>query len=116
MPGAGDLSHKVAFDPPLAISDGYGNEEQGWDLAQRVIVWAAIRYQRGGEAVQGGRRTGRGIYKLRLRQSASARAITTDWRLTDLQTGQTMDIIEVDELTDRSWIWIAAEAQTEVAL
>lgn len=115
-PRLGPMRERLAFDPVLATTDGYGNTEDGWDTDNRVIRQAEVVYRSGGEREAEGRATGRGVYKVRIAQSPAAAAITTDWRMTDLRTSVSYDLIEVDALSDRNWIWLVAETQTGVDL
>ncbi len=112
----GPMRSRLAFDPPKALSpnDGYGNEENGFDTAAAVIRQAEISYQHGGEDVDNGKRTGRGVYRIRIGQSPNAALITADWRGRDLQSSATFDLLEVDALSDPAWIWIKAETLTGV--
>lgn len=106
------MIERLAFDPVKTESDGYGNEENGFDTANAVTRQAEVTYRSGSEAVDQGRRTGRGIYKVRIANSPATAAITPDWRMRNPRTGVTYDIIEVDALSDRRWVWISAETLT----
>jgi hypothetical protein len=104
------LFHQVAFDAPLSSPDGAGGVETDWSAAEDAYSCRAeFIYQRGSEAIEAARLSGRAIIKVKIRQSADARGITTDWRMRDVVNGVVYNIIEVDGGTDRQWIWIVAE-------
>lgn len=105
---AGALRERVAFDAPAHDGDGV---QDGWaDAADATECSAAFVYQRGSEAVDAARLSGRAIYKLRIRQCAAARAITTDWRMRDLRRGTAYQVREVDGITDQRWVYIVVES------
>ena len=102
------LREAVAFDRPTRISGPGGVTESGW--AAGYGCRAEFIYQRGSETVEAARLQGRAIYRVKIRQSVQARAITTDWRMRDTRRDLAFDLIEVDPVTDRRWIYIVAEA------
>lgn len=102
------LREAVAFDRPTQNSGPGGITEDGW--VEEYDCRAAFKYQRGSETVEAARLQGRAIYRVKIRQSVQARAITTDWRMRDLRRELTFDLVEVDAITDRRWIYIVAEA------
>ena len=116
--GAGPMRDRVAFDAPISSPDGRGGVETAWE--EQFERFVEVIYQRGSEGIEGARLSGRSSYKIRLRQSASARQITTDWRLRDLKrtmpdgNGGTKpveyNLREVDAITDRQYIWLVAES------
>jgi len=120
MRGAGGLQERVAFDPPLVAPDGSHGVETGWDTADAVNRRAEFIYQRGSEAVEAARLSGRAIYKIRIRSSAQTRAITTAWRMRDLRRKDQQDkdveynLREVDVITNRQWIYIIIEGGVAV--
>lgn len=109
--GSGGLTERVAFDAPRAETDVYGGTEDGWQPAALALVrWAAFIYQRGEEDVQGDRLTGSSRFKVRIQQSAAARAITTDYRMRDLRRGTAYQLREIDAVTDDQWIYLVVES------
>lgn len=102
------LRERVAFDQPTQTAGPGGVTETGW--FEGYSCRAAFTYQRGSETVEAARLQGRAIYRVKIRQSVQARAITTDWRMRDARSGQVYDLVEVDAITDRRWIYIVAEA------
>ncbi|MBR9764141.1 MAG: head-tail adaptor protein [Rhodobacteraceae bacterium] len=101
------LREAVAFDRPTRLNRPGGVTEMGWEPVYDCR--AEFIYQRGSEAVEAARLQGRGIYKVKIRQSLSAREITTDWRMRDTRRELTFDLVEVDPITDPRWIYIVAE-------
>lgn len=112
--GAGLRRERFAFDPLLTQNDGYGNEQQSWDLDNAVTRRAEVRYMRGAEREVAGLETGNTTFKLRILQSGAARQVTTDWRARLLRTGETFEIVDVDRISDRKFMWISAVLQTGV--
>lgn len=108
----GPMRERLAFDPVKSENDGYGNVENGFDVTASIVRQGEVVYRRGGEAVEDGRRTGTGTYKVRIANSPATAAITTDWRMRNLRTGLSYDLIEVDSLSDRAWVWMVAEVRT----
>lgn len=110
--GAGKLREGVAFDAPVFDADGI---QTGWaDASAATERWAEFIYQRGSESVDAARLSGKAIYKLRIRQSSAARAISTDWRMRDLRRGTEYQLREIDAITDRRWIYIVVESGVAV--
>lgn len=112
------LNESVAFERPVSGNDGYGNKiTSAW--VEEYACRAEFIHSRGNEAVDAARLQGRSIYKIRIRQCDAARAITTDWRMIDerratynggvVQSG-VYNIREIDQITDRQWIFIMAES------
>jgi hypothetical protein len=71
-------------------------------------------YSRGSEAVDAARLQGRSIYKIRIRSSADARAITSAHRMRDVRRSVEYQVREVDPITDRAWVYIVAESGAAV--
>lgn len=116
MAGAGDLRHRVAFDRRTDVADGKGNFQGGF--VEQFQRRAAFIYAGGGESVMAARLEGRGILKVRMRSCSLTRAITQDWQMRDVRSGEfvnnvwtgvTYAIKEVDALTDRLWVYLVVE-------
>ncbi len=106
--GAGDLNWRLRFEAPTFSSDGGGGVHAGF--AARFTCWAGMFNAGGSEAVQAARLEGRSLARLRIRASAAARAVTTDWRAVDTRTGAVWNIREVDDITEaRGFILLAVE-------
>jgi head-tail adaptor len=104
---AGALTERVAFDAPAGVADAFGGSAEGW--VQRRLCWAQWIYGRGDAGVKAAREAGRKAYKVRIRSSADARAITEAWRMRDVRRGTVWSIVEVDAVTDRAWVHITVE-------
>lgn len=119
MSGAGDLTSRLAFDSPTGTDDGFGGTTEGW--SEEFQRSAKMIYQSGDEAVKAARLAGRSIYKIKLRNDSGTRQISTDWRARDVRRGlpsgvpgdtlpgNRWNIVEVDAITDRAWIYIVVE-------
>ena len=107
MTQAGDLRERYAFDQQGPIEMPGGVTAPGW--TQQHACRAQVIYARGSETVEAARLEGRPIYKLRIRQCAAARGITTDARARDLRRGLEYAVIEVDSITDPAWIYLVIE-------
>lgn len=116
MPAVGEMRERVAFEKEVHTPDGHGGQDSVW--TEQFRRDAKMIYQRGSEAVQAARLEGRALFKVRIRSSAAARGITTDWRMIVLREKQVSGgeviaghygITEVDSLTDRAWIWLVVE-------
>lgn len=106
----GTLRERAVFDFPIQRPDGSGGTETAWsELPDSIERPAEYIYQRGDEAVDAGRLEGRAIFKVRIRQSRSALAITPAWRMRDRRQGGVYNIRGVDTITDRDWVYIVVE-------
>lgn len=76
MARAGDLDARVRFDSRAA--DANGDPLGAW--TERFTVWAKVDYQRGSETAVSNRLEGRQPVTIMVRDSASARTITTGFR------------------------------------
>ncbi len=75
---AGALDHRATFQRPIHNRDEDGQLHQGW--ADEFTAWANVRYLRGGEAVMAARMQSHTPAILTIRNSASARQVTSEWR------------------------------------
>lgn len=98
------MRDRVAFDENVGVSDGLGGETTDWQ--QRHECAAEFRHMRGSESVAAGREAGRSSFKVKIRASAASRAITTDYRMRDTRRGHEFEVIDVDAITDRAWVWL----------
>ncbi|MHA7852201.1 head-tail adaptor protein [Roseovarius sp.] len=105
---AGHLSERFAFDAPTSTPDGFGGIETGWE--EQFTRSCEVIYQRGSEAIEAARLTGRSIYKIKLRSDSGTRTITTDWRARDARRGTEYNVREVDAITDRAWVYLVVES------
>ena len=117
--GAAALSERVAFDEPTGGADPFGGAVAAW--TERHVCAAEWLYGRGDEQVQAARNAGRKAYKLRIRSSSVARSITEAYRLRDVRRGLPLgvqgdtlpgnrwNIVEIDAVTDRHFIYLTVE-------
>jgi head-tail adaptor len=115
--GAGSLRYRMTFAERDSTEDEYGNASSGW--VDRFTVSANITAKVGGEAVDAARLTGRQPVILTVRRSADTRAITTDWKATELESGREFNIrTAIDPFIGDSghglWIEMLAEAGVAV--
>lgn len=115
MSKAAHLRERVAFDRPTRTPDGYGGQVGGWSVApESHECRAELIYSRGSETVEAARLAGRSVYKVRIRQCAAAREITSNWRMRDLRRGVRYNVREVDAVTDRAWVFLVVESGVAV--
>ena len=108
MVGAGDLREAVAYDEPVTDPAAPpGVTRPIW--TERHACRAQFIYARGSEVVEAARLQGRPIFKVRIRQCAAARSITTGWQMRDTRRGVKYSIREVDAITDRRWVYLVVE-------
>ena len=88
-PTAGNQFHLVAFDRRTEVADDYGNTVGQW--AEQFQTRAEYVHKSGSETVIAARLQGRHTQIIRVRASAAARAVTTDWRVRDVRNGQFID-------------------------
>jgi head-tail adaptor len=109
--GSGDLQHRVSFAKRMPVDDGYGNTKG--EFQEQFSVAAAFRSRGGSEAVVAARLEGRNILGIYLRSSAQTRQIASDWRMTDVRTGDIYAVKIADSVTDRKWVYL--EVSTGIA-
>lgn len=114
-----DLQGRYAFDMPETVELPGGVTRTVW--AELHNCRAQVIYARGSEVIEAARLEGRPIYKLKIRQCADARKITTDGRARDIRRGlpsgegadplpgSRYSIREVDSITSRQWIYVVIE-------
>lgn len=104
---AARLDERVAFDAPSGAKDAFGGTSETFTPGDPVA--AQIIYQNGDEAVQAARLAGRQVFKVKVRSSAATRAVTTDYRMRDVRRGDVYNILDVDKITDRAFVWLQIE-------
>lgn len=102
------LPDAVAFDEPADSVGSGGKVTTTW--GQRHACRAQFIYARGSEAVEAARRDGRSVYKVKIRTCTAARQIKQSWRMRDTRRGVSYNVIEVDAITDREWIYLVVES------
>lgn len=107
--GAGELVELVAFDRREAVDDGYGNTVAG-PFAEQYRCRAAFIQLRGSEPVMAARLESRQTMVVRIRISAEARAIGTDWQMRDVHhDDEAYNIRTITEDASRAWIDLLVE-------
>ena len=105
---AGPLQERVAFDMPTLVADGRGGNERTFSEEYRCA--AHFKYVRGREAVDAGGLTGTAVFKVKIRSCLAALRITADYRMRDVRRGLSYNVIDMDNVTDRDWVWLTVEA------
>lgn len=122
---AGRLTESVAFDEPTGGTDAFGGSTEEW--TERHACRAQWTYGKGDESVQAAREAGRKAYKIKVRSCEASRAITEAYRMRDVRRGLSAgvqgdplpgnrwNILEVDAITDRAWIYLTVEGPSPTA-
>ena len=115
MPDPGQLRERVRFDPRTTqVADDLGNLQAEWDAAQGVTRWACFLMRPGSEAMTEARLAGRQPLTAIVRFDSQTRAITPDWRMTDLRTG-TVYAIQTAADMERTNQWMSFVCEAGVA-
>lgn len=104
------MRDRVEFRLATETADGYGGTREVWPANPDFTAPAEIVFQKGQEEFEAARRDGRARRKMRLLSTTTTRAITTKWRATDALRGTVYNILAVDVVTDRRWIYIDVES------
>jgi SPP1 family predicted phage head-tail adaptor len=106
---AGELRHRLRFEARVTQdTDQYGGAVTDW--AEQFTVAAAVKAKFGGEAVTAARLDGRQPLIVTVRQSSDTRQITTDWRATDIYSGDVLNIRSIADPDDRGqWLEMLTE-------
>lgn len=107
MVRAGQLQEAVAFDENTGGDDGFGGKLESW--TERHTCRAQWVYGKGDESVKAARDGGRKAYKIKVRSCAAARAIAEAYRMRDTRRSEAWNVVEVDAITDRAWVYIVVE-------
>lgn len=105
--GAGALRERVSFAVRGERDDGYGNTQAGW--VEQFQDAASYVHLRGGEGVLAARLENRHPLVLRVRASTRTRAVTADWKVTDVRTGVEYAIKDVTASVDNKWVDLLCE-------
>jgi head-tail adaptor len=106
---AGKLSDRFAFDRRTTASDGAGNFQDAWVQSHGPVATELI-YMKGGESVIASRLQGNKPVVLVIRDCASARLITTDWRARDVRGSAIYNIRDIIPSQRRGHIDILCES------
>jgi SPP1 family predicted phage head-tail adaptor len=110
--GAGAMDYRVAFDAPVRGDNGGGGETLSW--AEQLQAFAQFTFLRGGEVVLAARLAGRQPLVVKIRASASAAAIRTDWRMRDVRSGVEYNIRSIVPSDDRQFFQLTCESGVAV--
>lgn len=103
----GQLIESVAFDAPTTGANINGRVEDGW--TEQFTTRAKFLYLRGSEVVQAARLEGKQPVVMTVRADAISVLTDTDWRIRDLERGDTYNIRSVVPTDDRLFLEITAE-------
>jgi SPP1 family predicted phage head-tail adaptor len=106
--GAGALYESVTFQAQGSTTDGAGGVLTSF--SDVFSCRAAFFHQRGGEGVLAGRLEGRHTIVIRIRSSAVARTVTTDFRVVDKRLGTIYAVRDVTPSDDRLYIDFLCES------
>lgn len=105
--GAGALRERVSFAVRGEQDDGYGNTQAGW--VEQFQDAASYVHLRGGEGVLAARLANKHPQVIRVRAHTKTRAVTADWKVTDVRTGVEYAIKDVTATVDNKWIDLLCE-------
>lgn len=104
----GDLNHRITFQRPSLVPDGYGGTQDGWE---DVFTYPArLMPLRGGEGVMAGRLQGTQPYVCTISASTDSRRVTPAWRAVNARGGTVYNITAVTETEDRAWVEVLVTA------
>lgn len=110
--GAGAMDYRVAFDRPVDTPNGQGGTLRGW--SEQLQAFAQFTFLRGGETVIAARLAGRQPVVVKIRASAAAALIQTDWRMRDVRSGQAYNIRSIVPSDDRQFYQLTCEGGVAV--
>lgn len=110
--------HAGALDRRISLMRNEPSQSARGGLAENWValatVWAAVRYDRGGERFVTQQVVGQGVVTFTIRWSTAVQSLTVKDRVSF--DGRDFDIRDVRELGRRDGIEIDATARSEVAL
>lgn len=106
MSSAGKMRDRYRFDQRGL--DANGDRLGPWDSDNGITVWAETKWLKGTEAVMAQRLEGRQPVALVIRDSTTARTITTAFRAVDVRTGAVFNIVGVSPSNTRGFIDVLA--------
>ena len=89
------LDHRAEFSLRESIEDDMGGTRDEWAL--QFVDWVGVKYLRGTEAVMQARLASRNPVIVTIRNSARARQITSEWRVTLRSRSGIVLVAEVKE-------------------
>lgn len=110
---AGSLARrKIRIEAPTVVPDGRGGQVR--TFVPRVTLHAEFRYERGREAAVPGGRSGTAVFRVKLRRFAETLEISTAEIIRDTASGEVFNIREIDDMTDRQWVFLRVEGGVAV--
>jgi len=107
MTQAGDLKFRIAFESRAIVGDDYGASEG--DFAERFRRWGNLVPKLGGERILADRLAGITSATVTVRRDVQTAALSTAWRLREMESNVVYDIKSViDPNNRREWIEILA--------
>ncbi|MEM1088698.1 MAG: phage head closure protein [Pseudomonadota bacterium] len=105
---AGKLRDWLEFQQRTNETDALGGQSENWVI--QFTVAAEVIHLSGDERVEAARIAGRELYKIRVRSETRTQALSTDsWRFRDARRNVLFNILSLDAVTDRKWVWLRAE-------
>ena len=89
------LDHRAEFSLRESIEDDMGGTRDEW--VPQFVEWAGVKHLRGGESVMQARLASRNPVIVTIRNSARARQITSEWRVTLRSRSGIVLVAEVKE-------------------
>lgn len=90
-----NLDHRAEFALRETVETDMGGTQDSWVV--QFVEWAGVRYLRGTEAVMAARMQSRTPVIVTIRNSARARQITSEWRVTLRSRSGVVRVAEVRE-------------------
>ena len=106
------MDRLVAFDRRTTVPNGAGGSQPGWE--EVFQAWGRVRYQRGSEGEEAGGQSVSARFKVRIYNTPTARGLTGQNSMRDLETGTRFNIREVDALSDQAFVWLIVESGVAV--
>lgn len=95
MTQGGDLDYRATFALRETVETDMGGTQDEW--VPQFVEWAGVKHLRGGEAVMAARMQSRNPVICVVRNSARARQITSEWRVTLRSRSGVVLVAEVKE-------------------
>ena len=89
------LDHRAEFSLRESVETDMGGVEDEW--VPQFVEWAGVKHLRGGESVMQARLASRNPVIVTIRNSARARQITSEWRVTLRSRSGIVLVAEVKE-------------------
>lgn len=103
------MRERIEFQERTSGKNALGGVSDAWSAQFERA--AAFDHLRGDETVEAARLAGREVYRVKVRAGSATRAITAgDWRIRDTRRDKVFNIVSVDSITSRAWVWMRVEA------